>query len=842
MVVFHSVCSRRLITALHEAGKADVIDNLHSILVSPTTPTQPNTQYTTQHQKLVWYSSYLKERHSQVHIAVASNKWLPSPTRKIFNLAIIKKERIQRGEIDDEFVRQTIRGQVDDILLKKSPIELEKLFENIEGERKVILIDGAPGSGKSTLTVQICQRWSRGELFQEFTIVILVQLRDPAVQSAQSIADLIPCPDIESAKEVASVIKSNLGRGVLWVLDGWDELPTHLQEKSLLRGMITPSLHSPITQSSVIVTSRPISSGELSELVSSRTEVLGFTWEEQRQYFTECLKGDTKAVDTLMERLSENPAIEGSCYLPLNAFIVAHVYLSDGSLPRTVHGIFSSLVQHCLSHYLCQRLGKTQQQARLTSLDSLPQELQAPFNQLCKLAFTGISENKITFSPSDLEAVKDSAVLCEVGLLQATPSILSEGRTVYYNFIHLSIQEMLSAVYISHMPASEQISTFDSLFSDSRFSAVFQFYAAITKFRTSRPFLSKLPHWLRPVPAGVLDLVSKIIQTTRTKSVIVSLLHCLYEAQDLSLCQFVTEQLGNDLGLSNTSLTPVDSLAIGYFLSSVSLSTIASDAEEFKVYLGSCSLGDAGTKSLMQSICRSIVPHSTVNTHLYIFLGSNEIHEEGASHIAELLNSTNVVSCLLLGGNPIGDKGLQTIFNALEQNKTLKLLNVSDCGLTDTGVASLADALHTNSTLESLTISGNHVSKEGASHIAQVLNSSSQLNSLLLSSNPIGDEGLQIIFDALKQNKTLKFLRVTSCGMTDTGVASLADALHTNNTLEVLHIHNNEAITENGLTCLVEPVSRHSGLEELIYLGPEKVGMTINEARKRNGLPIIDGL
>ena len=146
-------CSRILITALHEARKADVIDNLRSILVSPTTPPQPNTQHTTQHQKLVWYSGYLKERHSQVHIAAASNKWLPSPTRKIFNLAIIKKEKIIRGKIDNEFVHQTIRGQVDDILWKKSLTELEKLFENIEGERKIILNDGAPGSGKSTLTV-----------------------------------------------------------------------------------------------------------------------------------------------------------------------------------------------------------------------------------------------------------------------------------------------------------------------------------------------------------------------------------------------------------------------------------------------------------------------------------------------------------------------------------------------------------------------------------------------------------------------------------------------------------------------------------------------------------------
>ena len=485
--------------------------------------------------------------------------------------------------------------------------------------------------------------------------------------------------------------------------------------------------------------------------------MLDFTWEEQRQYFTECLKGDTKAVDTLMKRLRENPAIEGSCYLPLNASIVAHLYLSDGSLPSTVHGIFSYLIQHCVSHYLCQRLGKTQQEARLTSLDGLPQELQAPFDQLCELAFAGISQNKVTFSQSDLKAVKDSAVICEVGLLQATPSILSDGRTVYYNFLHLSIQEMLSAIYISCMPASEQISTFDSLFSDSRFSAVFQFYAAITKLRTSRPFLSKLPSWLIPsyVNVHMLDLIGKIVKRRGNKSLLVSLLHCLYEAQDLSLCQFVTEQLGNVLHLSGTSLTPVDSIAIGYFLSSVSVTT--SNAKKFNVYLDSCSLGDAGTKSLMQSICSSIDPHSTVNTHFNIMqLERNEIHEEGASHIAELLNSTSIVSELWLNDNLIGDKGLQTIFDALKQNKSLKYLNVSDCG------------------------------------------------------------------------------------MTDTGVASLADALHTNNTLESLHINHNEAITDNGLTCLVEAVSKHSRLKSLGIPGCFKVSHTVNEARRRNGLPDIE--
>ena len=425
--------------------------------------------------------------------------------------------------------------------------------------------------------------------------------------------------------------------------------------------------------------------------------------------------------------------------------------------------MFSSLVKHCLSRYLCERLGKTQQQACLESLDNLPQELRAPFDQICKLAFMGTMENKVTFSHSDLRVVKDSAVICDVGLLQATPSITCDGRLTYLNFLHLSIQELLTAIYITHMPASEQISTFDSLFGDSQFSAVFQFYAAITKLKTSRPFLSILPYWLCPIPAGVLDLVSKIIKKERKvgifvlKPLLVSLLHCLYEAQDSSLCKFVSQQLEGELDLRYTSLTPVDCLAVGYFVSSVSL-TINS-VKEFKVNLGNCSLGDAGTKSLMQSICRSVDPHSTVDTHLDMRLSFNEIHEEGASHIAEVLNRTSIVSALWLSGNPIGDKGLQTIFEALEQNNTLKHLRVSDCV------------------------------------------------------------------------------------MTDTGVASLADALSKNNTLKILWINGNDALTENELTCLVEVLSKKSGLGKLClpyHLRVDEVQKIITEARKRSGLAAIE--
>ena len=755
--------NRCLITSLHEANKVDLIDELKRIVTIQQLQRVVTLEPIPTHRPLIqlakhgldWYGSYLKKQYVEVlfTLQVSANKWLPSPTQKIFNLAIIKKETIQRGRVDDEFINKTIRGQVDDILLEKSPIELKDIFKNIEGQRKVVLIDGAPGSGKTTLTVHICQQWGRGELFNEFTVVILVQLRDPELQRAQSFVDLVPAENREIAEEAVAEIMAVKGSGVLWILDGWDELPPHLLKESIFSKLINPKhQENPLSKTAVIVTSRPISSGDLCPVVSSRIEVLGFTAEEQRLFFTECLNNDTKDVETLMERLTSNPAMEGSCYLPLNASIVAHLYLANGSLPSTIYGIFSSLVQHCLSRYLHERQGVSQKLASFESFDKLPDELHSSFKQLCRLAFTGARDNKVTFSSSDIEAIGSSDEICELGLLQTAPSIVSHGRSLYHNFLHLSVQEMLAAVHISRMPASEQISTFDSMFNDAsaRFSAVLQFYAAITKLRASRPLLRLVPRFLRPVPASIYDLVRKIVRK-RSKALLISLLNCLYEAQDIDLCKYVGEQLRGKLSFLdkldgsmfdiNISLLPQDCLSIGYFLASIAISY----KNRFSVCLRDCSLRDNGIKILMQSLCRSLDPHSEITGHLDMDIRYNGITGVGASYIAEALRTTRALRILDLWANIIGDKGLQYIAEALATNTTLTELRLGNCGLriTEESGPALTEMLQRNKTLRELNLPFNKA---------------------------ISDNAASFIIEGLKKNTTLKTLELGFCGITDEGI------------------------------------------------------------------------
>ena len=738
-----------------------------------------------------------------MQVSTSATQWPPVPTKKIFKLAMIQKEEIQRGRIDDEFVRLTITGKIDDILLQKTPVNLTNIFPEIEDTRNFVLIEGAPGSGKSTLALHICQEWAKGKLFQQFDIAILVRLRDPLVREAKTIEDLLPCRNSTLACQIGATISGTDGKGVLWVLDGWDELPSDLPRHSIINKLIRPDMSQKgaLHESAVIVTSRPSSSAELHPLVSSRVEVLGFNPHELEQYFTECLKGDSQAVQTLLERIRENPVVEGSCYLPLNASIVVNCFLSDNhSLPTSNHGIFTSIVQSSLKRYLQEKLGKTTPVGDITSPDSLPSEISTQTVQMCQLAYHGIEKNKATFTDGDLAALCITKDISNVGLLQTVPSIISDGHLVYYCFLHLSIQELLAAIHISLMSPKQQISVFQKLFGNPRFSAVFQFYAGITKLSTSRPILSKLPRFLCPVPATVFDLVRKVVKTEKEKygeqPLLLSLINCLYEAEDSRLCVFVANLLNHNLDLNDTTMNPIDCLSVGYFAS-----VCSNSSNGFTLSLINCSIGDQGCKFLARGLSKC--PNS-----------NNDIPTEGI-HIAEIIENTSSISKLVLTNNAIGNSGLSTLCEAFSTNISLKRLDLQRCSLTisDDNGAALYQLLNTNNSLEYLDLPFNTVTS--CRHIAA---------------------GLAV-------NKTLRTLRLVSCKLTDQSIEELSTGLI--NKIKTLYIFGNDSITEDGMKTLARHLTTHCSELTLLWIPYlvsciETVFRDANKERKRNGLPEIN--
>ena len=565
----------------------------------------PDSGSSTTPDKLESCSLYLKSLYKvkSQDSSYSQDQWPPPVTNKVFHLALVKTDKLWTRNVQEEFLRQkTIAGKVDDILERAvEKIELKDILQGTksDGEPKKVLLEGAPGCGKSTLSLQICHQWSKGKLFQEYKLVILVRLRDPAVQNAKSIIDLLPCQDEIMAQDIEILLKGSIGDSVLFVLDGWDEISKNAPGHELILSLIRrKQLH----KSSIIITSRPTSSANLHFLVSSRIEILGFTKDELRRYISDCLQ-DSASVETLLKKISENSALEGSCYLPLNASVIVHLFKCAESLAHfsTQYSIFSALIRNLIIRHL-RKNGLHEKIPSLKSLDELPKLiiLCGPFKALCELAYNGVMEDKVTF---DIELTSGFNTL---GLLQGVESFAGCGISHSYNFLHLSIQELLAAFHIAtQFKQSKQASQFKQLLDQPRFNAVFGFYAAKTRLQTP----------------GINDIVMTIVGKCTVKDPkhedkvqLVSLLRCLYEAQDPSLCQLVVEQRVkhilsfenvirfitgslpdhiSELDLSGISLNPMDCLAIGHFLTSIH--------SDLNVNLQSCRIGEEGSKALFRA-------------------------------------------------------------------------------------------------------------------------------------------------------------------------------------------------------------------------------------------------
>ena len=571
------------------------------------------------------YLKLLYKRLTPTH--TSTDTWPPSVTRKYFSLAMIKTKGVRGAQIQEKFIRMAITGKVDDILKEKYPIQLKDILNETENKQKVILLQGGPGSGKSTLSVHISQQWGEDKLFAEFKYVILVRLQDPAVQAASCIADLLPARNRDIRQQAAKDIIGSGGEGVLFILDGWDNLPSGLRKCSIFCDMVKKVV---LLKSSVIVTSRPIASGNLHQYTSTHIEILGFTPGELKNYFTECLNNDSKAVETLIERIYKNPAIASSCYLPMNASILAHLFMTENyTFPCTQYGIFSELVLSCIYRHHNERTEF--KHITLKSLQYIPETIRDSFLFLCKLAYDGIENDRVIFSdlPSNVNTL---------GLLQGVESFVKQG-TVSYNFLHLSIQEVLAGFYIAtRLPDDEQVSKFNELFDKPHFSAVFLFFAAVTKLQTP----------------GIRDVVVRVAKESN-KTLLLSLFHCLYEAQDPSLCELVVQLLHNGLDLGVTTLTPSDCFCIGYFLSHAYASVC-----KVIIHLAGCSIGDQGCKYLASGLCKCQDMHSAAV--LTMDLSFNDITCCGLDHLSAFLKvgyieNLQLGSCLISSGEHLKLRG-----------------------------------------------------------------------------------------------------------------------------------------------------------------------------------------
>ena len=391
---------------------------------------------------------------------VPSDSWPPSGTRTFINLVLIESSK-ELTDVTD----YSVRGSADKTTAEREKVKYEQVFGEYKGG-ELILLEGRPGSGKTTLVHKIIKDWTRGHVLVNARWVMLITLRDLNNTRAETLTDILGL-FCHSEETVAKSIEKDSGEGLCFVIDGLDEYQPQDKKKSPIYQLLNKAI---LPKAMVIVSSRPAATKDLRwEKLTKRIEVLGFTREQVLEYIdcfpfgSHCSDSDKSNTSStypveLKEYLHSHPNIFHMCYLPVLAAMICFLFKSKGGhIPITRTKIYEEFVR-CI---ILRHLTRSDDEAQLTSLQDLSGNTKIYFSNLCRLAFEMTINSKQVVTPQELEGQQSETSLPEdtkfLGLVTISRTAKLSGFHSTYTFLHLTFQEYLAAVCVSSLDVEDQM-------------------------------------------------------------------------------------------------------------------------------------------------------------------------------------------------------------------------------------------------------------------------------------------------------------------------------------------------------------------------------------------------
>ena len=398
-----------------------------------------------------------------------------------------------------------------------------------DGHGKVVLIEGDPGAGKTTFTFQICKEWAEDKLLME-DIVFWIPLRHyKPVSTSSELFDKLGYPEMVDHAQKRS------GKGFVLILDGWDELPNHLQTTSLFRDIIFGRIRT-FSQSTIIVTSRPSCSSEIAEAVeetNSYYQILGFDQERAVTYINAYfyVYDDSSSAELLLAFLDSNEYLYRDFYIPISVAIMCFVYRSDcKQIPPTLSRLYERFVVLCLRSNIPN--ASPQDLAKFKIIHNVPSIIRPAFQKLCKVAFDMLKDNKLVLNEEELGAMHGELDNLQLkhfdgfGLLHVDhyTTTLATMETSY-SFIHRAVQELLAAIFVLDTGNISDILD-EHFYEDSYLMNVFPFLFGMAS-----------KDQLRPLAGNLIQIYNKSDRSSLRDNTLFSILYCLFEAHDETLCR-----------------------------------------------------------------------------------------------------------------------------------------------------------------------------------------------------------------------------------------------------------------------------------------------------------------
>lgn len=392
-------------------------------------------------QKLV--DCYLAQENS-------SDAWPPLKIVQFVQLALIKQSKHSR-HID----LQTVQNDIDAVYGQKTSVEFDKLFRDTD-HGALLLFEGRPGSGKTTLMVKVSCDWAKNKLWHN-KLVVFVRLRH--VRKSTKLGDLLESScstlTLEEVHSLTCYIEGWHGENVVFVLDGYDEYSPG--DNNYILDII---LKKRFSRSVVVLSSRPAATQSFRVKTTTWIEVVGFKKEQVTKYVDTYFEGNSKRAKELNEHLERHPNLLNMCYLPLHCAMIAFLYEDEKFLPETETEFYKHFTLSTLIRSIRKLDESPENLFELSSYDILPYKEKDLFKTICELAFHATVNSQQVFKLSDLhEIFKDKTSVNNIGLVVIDRYFVRYGLTETYSFIHLTFQEHLAAVYLAKLDESKLLST-----------------------------------------------------------------------------------------------------------------------------------------------------------------------------------------------------------------------------------------------------------------------------------------------------------------------------------------------------------------------------------------------
>ena len=693
---------------------------------------------------------------------------------------------------------------------------------------KRILIEGAPGIGKTVLAKEITYQWATNEILTEIKIVFLLYLRDPQLQSITTTKQLVEymsmgCLDDEQITTFNKYLRNSKGQQLCIVMDGFDEYPSTLQKNSfimnIIKGVILP-------EAMVVITSRPTATVSLHNRVDRRIDILGLPKEERDKYIALIFRNSPEKKEELNKYLKQQPVINGLCFVPLHLAVLLYLF-KQGNLPETLTEMNESFILHTIYRHL-ERYRLTPSDV-VDKLENVPKPILDIVYNLSELAFKGLQENKLVFTFDEIKQKCPSinetvGAINGFGLLQAVKhySFKGVGTTTSFNFLHYTMQEYLAALHVSNLPSEQQSSLMKKTFWNGHYNFMWMMFVGIVGIKSDIfvNFISNKRGERYARKSGI-KMSENILSNKRKR---LHVFQCYMEAKsNVEAPDVISDMFKNgSVIIDKEKLLPHHISSLMTFMSNSSM--------QWKTLeLKHCKITDVGMNVLEEFILEKVstlecidlsdnvsspwglycayIRHCSYNS---LTLGGDYGVKEYVNEITESLRNNTKLQSLKLKN--MTKEAAELIFKIIRTNKALQKLDLSNNTLSDDGAVTISDGLIYNNTLLELNISQNSITNKGTMNITEAIQVNTTLMRLNISNNILSDDGATTISNCLKCNSCLLELYISHIGITNKGTKEIADAIQINSTLQNIDISKNY-ITIEGLVYFMEAVKNNCTLQ-----------------------------